>query len=423
MMLVKLRNWWKASFADGRGPGLVRLSSADRFRVALDVERNRADRGGQPFALVVFRFSGEHDPDRFRLAGRLEQRLRAVDHAGWLDDERVGVILTNTLEAGARTFAGNIVQTGGEPIVCRYEVYVYPAPDSSCQPPRTDHREDRTTARQPGGTLVATRAMSGIEQRVTTAVDLMQELCAAEIAASRDDRPCDSHAADQRTNAARELKAAAALAEHAQPLAPLFAAPLPIWKRAIDIVGAVVALVLFSPILLLAAVLVKLTSVGPVIFRQQRVGLGGRLFTMYKFRTMFVDAEARQAELRRFSEQDGPAFKMTNDPRITRIGRYLRKSCVDELPQLWNVLKGDMTLVGPRPLDAKETSQITGWQRRRIDVTPGLTCIWQIDGKSRVPFVEWMRMDIRYLRARSLGRDLKLIARTVKTVVLHRGSG
>jgi lipopolysaccharide/colanic/teichoic acid biosynthesis glycosyltransferase len=137
---------------------------------------------------------------------------------------------------------------------------------------------------------------------------------------------------------------------------------------------------------------------------------------------MRADAERLKANLRQFSEQDGPAFKLANDPRITPIGRYLRKTCIDELPQLWNVIKGDMTLVGPRPLDSKEAAKIEGWGRRRAEVTPGLTCIWQVYGKAKVTFDEWMRMDIRYIKRRSVLRDLRLIWGTIVAVIRHRAS-
>jgi len=210
--------------------------------------------------------------------------------------------------------------------------------------------------------------------------------------------------------------------EGGRPLDDLLARPLPAWKRVVDVAGASLGLVAISPLLLATAAAIKFTSKGPVLFRQQRAGLGGRPFTIYKFRTMCVDAEAKKDGLRKFSEQDGPAFKMKDDPRITPIGRYLRKACIDELPQLWNVLKGDMSLVGPRPLPVGEAEGCLEWERRRLFITPGLTCIWQVDGKSRVPFKEWMRMDIRYMNARTFAQDFRLLFRTAAAVVLHRAS-
>jgi lipopolysaccharide/colanic/teichoic acid biosynthesis glycosyltransferase len=208
----------------------------------------------------------------------------------------------------------------------------------------------------------------------------------------------------------------------ARPLNMFFVRPLPLWKRVVDVAGSFAGLTLAAPLLLLAAVLIKVTSRGPIFFSQQRHAMGGRPFTIYKFRTMCVDAERQKSGLRRFSEQDGPAFKMANDPRVTRLGRFLRKTSIDELPQLFNVLKGDMSLVGPRPLPCDESNRCEAWQRRRLDVTPGLTCIWQIRGRSAVSFAEWVRMDVQYIQSRSLVNDLKLIAQTVPAVVLSRGA-
>ncbi|HQY89821.1 MAG TPA: sugar transferase, partial [Tepidisphaeraceae bacterium] len=151
-------------------------------------------------------------------------------------------------------------------------------------------------------------------------------------------------------------------------------------------------------------------------------GLGGRPFTIYKFRTMCTDAEARQKHLRQLSEQDGPAFKLKKDPRITRIGALLRKTSIDELPQLFNVLNGTMTLVGPRPLPVFEADACKSWHQRRHDVTPGLTCIWQVHGRSRVKFEEWMRMDMRYAKRRTFWQDAKLVISTVPAVIMRRGA-
>lgn len=208
----------------------------------------------------------------------------------------------------------------------------------------------------------------------------------------------------------------------AQPLETLFVKRIPAWKRGIDILGAVLGLTLLSPVFVLAAIAIKLTSRGPVLFTQSREGFRGQVFKIYKFRTMCVDAEAKKAALRQFSEQDGPAFKLAADPRVTPVGKFLRKSCIDELPQLWNVLRGDMSIVGPRPLPCDESRQCSRWERQRLEVTPGLTCIWQVHGKSRVSFSEWMRMDIRYMQARSFFNDVKLVVQTMIAVLLHKAS-
>jgi lipopolysaccharide/colanic/teichoic acid biosynthesis glycosyltransferase len=206
------------------------------------------------------------------------------------------------------------------------------------------------------------------------------------------------------------------------PLSGLLARRTPGWKRAIDIVAASIGILVTAPVMLVAAVAIKLTSAGPIIFRQPRAGLGGRVFTIYKFRTMVVDAERRKASLRAVSEQDGPAFKMKSDPRVTKVGRILRETSLDELPQLFNVLKGDMSLVGPRPLPVDESNACDQWHKRRLDVAPGLTCIWQVEGRSRVSFEQWMRMDMAYLRSRRLGSDLMLLLRTVPAVLLRQGA-
>jgi lipopolysaccharide/colanic/teichoic acid biosynthesis glycosyltransferase len=178
----------------------------------------------------------------------------------------------------------------------------------------------------------------------------------------------------------------------------------------------------FLPAMLIVAAAVKLTSPGPVIFRQWRRGLGGEKFKLYKFRTMIADAEKRKAELRKLSEQDGPAFKLRDDPRITPIGRFLRKSSLDELPQLWNVLKGEMSLVGPRPLPCDEADACEPWQQKRLDITPGITCIWQVKGRSRVSFDEWVRMDLKYARQRGLFADLSILMQTIPAVLRRRGA-
>jgi exopolysaccharide biosynthesis polyprenyl glycosylphosphotransferase len=194
-------------------------------------------------------------------------------------------------------------------------------------------------------------------------------------------------------------------------------------KRAFDAVIATVALVVLAPVMAVIALLVKLQDGGPILFVQERVGRGGRTFPCYKFRTMCPGAEQMHAQLVPANEQDGPAFKMANDPRITPLGRVLRRYSLDELPQLFNVLAGDMSIVGPRPPIPAEVEKYEWWQRRRVSVLPGLTCIWQVVGRpKRVSFRQWMEMDMQYLDNWSLWMDFKLMLRTVGTVLRGRGS-
>ncbi len=187
-------------------------------------------------------------------------------------------------------------------------------------------------------------------------------------------------------------------------------------------VGSSLGLLMLTPLFVLAAVAIKLTSRGPIFFRQQRSGLGGKEFMMWKFRSMSADADSRKMELMSLNEQDGPAFKIANDPRVTRVGRILRATSIDELPQLWNVFRGEMSLVGPRPLPCDETAACRGWLRRRLDVTPGLTCFWQVEGRSKVSFADWVRMDVKYIRSRSLATDAKLLVKTVPAVLSRKGA-
>jgi lipopolysaccharide/colanic/teichoic acid biosynthesis glycosyltransferase len=340
------------------GRGIV---SPEQLRFLLERERARADRRNDVFSLLLFslRDVDRADPARFDpLIQILKRRLRLTDDVGWLDRDRIGVLLPDTPPAGAWKVADDVIAaypTELSPPMC--EVYAYP--DDSLE----------------------------LEQLAPTTPEWEDEV----------DRPVHRMQA-------------------------LFVQPLPRWKRLLDLAGASLGLVMLSPVFLAAAAAVKLSSPGPIVFRQLRAGLGNRPFGMYKFRTMHVGADLRKAELAQQNEQDGPAFKIRNDPRVTRIGRWLRRTSIDELPQLWNVLKGEMTLVGPRPLPCDEADACKTWQKNRVNVTPGLTCIWQVEGRSSVSFDEWMRMDLRYIRARGFFQDLTLLARTASAVLLGRGA-
>jgi exopolysaccharide biosynthesis polyprenyl glycosylphosphotransferase len=194
-------------------------------------------------------------------------------------------------------------------------------------------------------------------------------------------------------------------------------------KRAIDLVASFIGLALLAPLFLVVAIAIKLTSNGPIVFKQERYGLNKRKFHMYKFRSMVVDAEARQAQLEHLNETAGPTFKIKKDPRVTKIGAFIRRSSIDELPQLLNVLKGDMSLVGPRPLPTRDVTRFSeAWLMRRFSVKPGLTCLWQITGRSDTTFDRWMELDLTYIDQWSLSLDMKILAMTFPAVLKGKGA-
>jgi exopolysaccharide biosynthesis polyprenyl glycosylphosphotransferase len=193
-------------------------------------------------------------------------------------------------------------------------------------------------------------------------------------------------------------------------------------KRVIDFTMALALLIILSPLLLLLAAIIRLTSEGPVLYRQVRCGLGGRKFTVYKFRSMHADADLRREELAALNELDGPVFKIKNDPRCTAAGRFMRKFSLDELPQLVNILKGDMSFVGPRPPLPEEVERYAGWQRRRLRMQPGLTCLWALEGRNKLNFRRWMELDLMYIDNWSPGLDLMILLKTIPVVLLGRGA-
>ena len=195
------------------------------------------------------------------------------------------------------------------------------------------------------------------------------------------------------------------------------------FKRSMDMVLALSAIILGMPLFLLTALLVKITSPGPIIFSQVRVGKYGRHFKFYKFRSMYIDAEARKAELMKHNESgDGVIFKMKRDPRITPVGRFIRKFSIDELPQLFNVLLGDMSLVGPRPPLPSEVKTYTLEERKRLNITPGITCLWQISGRSELPFSKQIALDKEYIASRSAWKDFLILLKTIPATLTGRGA-
>lgn len=193
-------------------------------------------------------------------------------------------------------------------------------------------------------------------------------------------------------------------------------------KRGIDVIVALLAIVLFAPVFLVTALAIYIEDGAPVFFIQERNGLHGKIFRMYKFRSMCRDAAKIHQSLLAQNELDGPAFKMKDDPRLTRVGKFIRKTSIDELPQLLNILKGEMSIVGPRPLPTYETAELNEYQRQRMNVKPGLTCYWQCSGRNDIPFGEWMEMDMKYIENESICTDARIMVKTIASVITGKGA-
>lgn len=193
-------------------------------------------------------------------------------------------------------------------------------------------------------------------------------------------------------------------------------------KRLFDIVCSLLALIALSPVFAITALAIKLEDGGSPIFAQTRIGKNGKPFKMYKFRSMCVNAEKKLEELQSLNEADGPVFKIEKDPRITKVGEFIRKTSIDELPQLINILKGDMSIVGPRPPLENEVKEYNAYQRGRLAVKPGLTCYWQCSGRSNIGFDQWVELDLKYIRERGFFKDIEIILRTVPAVLFHKGA-
>lgn len=366
-------NIWARWFGRKLPPKQLVLNEAE-FALAMAKERSRCDRRDRDreFALLLIDTSAAKPSEKtlFGFCQRVRARLRVTDEIGWRDGE-LCILLPETKREGANQVSDTVGKICFDMnLKLDVDVFIYPDDDTiSSNSFELDHEKDEVA--EP----------------------------------THQDSP-----------------------ESPETFRSSFSAtgsrPTPIWKRSIDIFGGLIALTVFAPVFALVAIAIKLDSPGPILFRQKREGKDGREFEILKFRTMRMGAEDEQSDLRakRNNEQDGPAFKLTNDPRVTRVGRYLRRVCLDELPQMFNVLVGHMSLVGPRPLPIQESYRSKIWHRRRLEVLPGLTCIWQVQGRRDIEFDEWMRMDIEYIQQRGFALDMRLLFQTALVVILHRGS-
>lgn len=354
--------------------------TAAEFDAAFELESIRSERSGHPLSLVVFTMRGDEDVQACVevLCTAIEERKRQYDTVGLPEAHRIGVLLPYTGAVGARAFAEDVLQRSG----------------------LENGRAFASVSSNEGGLngIATPESTDAPAPKIEVAVP--EEV--AEEAATPADAPTDSRSV--------------ASIWHEFQRKPS------IGKRTLDIAGSGAALVVLSPVLITAAALVKWSSPGPILFAQQRAGQFGRPFMLLKFRSMYIDAEARKQDLLHLNEMDGPVFKIKNDPRITPVGRWLRRWSIDELPQFYNVLRGDMSLVGPRPPTLDELPGYETWHLRRLTRRGGLTCIWQTSGRNNVAFQEWMRMDMRYMRRQSIWTDISLIAKTVWTVATGHGA-
>jgi len=379
------------------------IQSPERFRAIIRRERVRADRNQHQFSLVVFDVGNpETNNAQVRhLAHVLANRIRLADEAGWFDGHRIGIVLPETSAVGAWRLADDVCQTiAAKSLPPECTVYTYPSRwfsdtnGHSAQLHFADLSPEWRT-KTAGSFSISTKHADSLN------TDFATQECPA--------------------NTRPNCRAVA------QGLEPFFVRPLPAWKGVMDIVGALLALVVLSPLLLLVALIIKTVSQGPVLFKQQRAGYAERTFGMLKFRTMRVnvDSSVHQQHVAKLINGSGrndvssqmPMTKLDNDPQIIPFGKILRKTCLDELPQLINVLRGEMSLVGPRPPIPYEVENYLQWHYGRFDAIPGMTGLWQVSGKNWLTFDQMVRLDLHYWRKKSLWLDIKILLKTPSAIV------
>ncbi len=361
------------------------ICSVETFRLHVERERDRADRSQRPFSLVIFHPGSDLHPDNEmeRLIRLIQPRIRLADLAGWLSKSEVGVILVDTGYAGAGIFVRHLLSDWPQNIPRPlYRMYTYPF--------SSDPFDDRQLWFDSLGSVKANPQDAAILSR----------------------RFIPSPHAGTAPDASPELFVSSEEALHL-----ILAVPPARWKRAVDVAVSLAALILLSPLLGLIVLLIKWSAPGPALYAQERVGFRGRIFHCLKFRSMYVDApsQAHQGHMAGLIQSGTAMHKLDgkNDPRVFPVGRWLRASSLDELPQLINVLRGEMSLIGPRPCIPYEYDCYLPWHRHRVDALPGLTGLWQVSGKNKTTFAQMIRLDRSYARKTTLWLDVWILLRTL----------
>ena len=396
---MKLMRWiaWPGKYANGSRANTVSIiQSQESFRALIIRERQRVDRNQHILSLLLFTIDKQNANGIAvqQLAHILAERIRSTDEAGWFDSKHIGVMLPYTRADGAYKLADDICKVvNPEASIPEYAVHTYPS------------------------NWFSDNDGPSVQFEI---VDLPQRRKA--ITFQSPSLP-DKHAQEGNCISATSLLSSDVIGSCRalpQAIEPFFLQPLPIWKRIVDVLGALFGLIVLSPLLLLVALVIKVRYGGPVIFKQQRVGYSGRIFTLWKFRTMKLDAENSlhkqyMSSLINGANDESSAKAMTKldiDLPVTGFGRILRAMSFDELPQLINVLCGDMTLIGPRPPTVYEVEDYLLWYCERFGAVPGMTGLWQVSGKNKLTFLEMIRLDIRYIRQLSLWSDIVIFLKT-----------
>ena len=377
------------SFVKHKQQDTLGIYTLEEFRAVLKHERARADRDGSDFSLVVFEVGGVNGNiiDTGGMVRALGERIRSIDEIGWIDEKSIGVLLPSTNLEGGWIFAVDFEKNySAKQLLPPFTVYSYP----------------RQWYENGGGKHYPRSSMSSKPQHVNSSFNQRSKIDTGKFAFTKAQTEQDS----------RQVK---------EVLKSILAKKLPVWKRVMDIVGSIAGIILFSPLLLLTCVYIKIVSPGPVLFKQKRVGYKGELFTFLKFRTMKIDNDhgEHKNHLKSLINSDVPMEKLDSgrDPRIIPGGKVIRKACLDEFPQLINVLRGEMSLVGPRPCIPYEAQEYLCWHTHRFDIVPGITGLWQVSGKNKLTFKQMIRLDISYANNMSIWLDLKILLLTGPVVI------